>query len=124
MSENETEEDTATQDVTMIQSEKAATTQAEATQEDGEVQYVTSTLEPGSYPDITVKAGIPVVWTIEAPAGTVNGCNYKMFLQDFGEEVTLDEGENVIEFTPTKAGTYSYYCWMGMIQGNISVEGQ
>ena len=124
VSENETEEDTATQDVTMIQSEKAATTQAEATQEDGEVQYVTSTLEPGSYPDITVKAGIPVVWTIEAPTGTVNGCNYKMFLQDFGEEVTLDEGENVIEFTPTKAGTYSYYCWMGMIQGNISVEGQ
>lgn len=47
-----------------------------------------------------------------------------MLLQDFGEEVTLDEGENVIEFTPTKAGTYSYYCWMGMIQGNISVEGQ
>lgn len=65
---------------------------------------------------------IPVVWTIEAPAGTVNGCNYKMLLQDFGEEVTLDEGENVVEFTPTKAGTYSYYCWMGMIRGSISVE--
>lgn len=124
VSEDRTEEDTATQDVTMIRSEKDATTQAETTQEDGEVQYVTSTLEPGSYPDITVKEGIPVVWTIEAPAGTVNGCNYKMLLQDFGEEVTLDEGENVIEFTPTKAGTYSYYCWMGMIQGNISVEAQ
>lgn len=70
----------------------------------------------------TVKAGIPVVWTIEAPAGTVNGCNYKILLQDFGEEITLDEGENVVEFTPTKTGTYPYYCWMGMIRGSISVE--
>ncbi len=122
VSENETEEDTSTQDVMMIQSEKDATTQAETTQEDGEVQYVTSTLEAGSYPDITVKEGIPVVWTIEAPVGTVNGCNYKILLQDFGEEITLDEGENVVEFTPTKTGTYSYYCWMGMIQGNIYVE--
>ena len=122
VSENETEEDTATQDVTMIQSEKGATTQAETTQEDENVQYITSTLEAGSYPDITVKAGIPVVWTIEAPAGTVNGCNYKILLQDFGEEITLDEGENVVEFTPTKTGTYPYYCWMGMIRGSISVE--
>lgn len=32
-----------------------------------------------------------------------------------------DTGENVIEFTPAKAGTVRYSCWMGMIRGNIFV---
>lgn len=117
VSEKKTEEDRR-QEVTMIQSQEDKTTQ----EIDEDVQYVTSTLEAGSYPTITVKAGIPVVWTIEAPAGSVNGCNYKMLLQDFGEEVTLEEGENIVKFTPTEEGNYSYYCWMGMIQGNIIVE--
>lgn len=88
-----------------------------------ETQYITSTLQPGrSYPDITVKAGEPVKWTVEAPDGSVNGCNYKIIQQDLGIEYAFDEGENVIEFTPEKAGTYTYTCWMGMITGKIYVE--
>lgn len=88
-----------------------------------ETQYITSTLQSGrSYPDITVKAGEPVKWTIEAPDGSVNGCNYKIIQQDLGIEYAFDEGENVIEFTPKKAGTYTYTCWMGMITGKIYVE--
>ncbi|MBU5481129.1 urease accessory protein UreH domain-containing protein [Blautia sp. MSJ-19] len=88
-----------------------------------ETQYITSTLQPGrSYPEITVKAGEPVKWTIEAPEGSVNGCNYKIIQQDLGIEYAFDEGENVIEFTPEKAGTYTYTCWMGMITGKIYVE--
>ena len=88
-----------------------------------EIQYITSTLQPGrSYPDITVKAGEPVKWTVEAPDGSVNGCNYKIIQQDMGIEYAFDEGENVIEFTPEKAGTYTYTCWMGMITGKIYVE--
>lgn len=88
-----------------------------------ETQYITSTLQSGrSYPDITVKAGEPVKWTVEAPDGSVNGCNYKIIQQDLGIEYAFDEGENVIEFTPEKAGTYTYTCWMGMITGKIYVE--
>lgn len=88
-----------------------------------EIQYITSTLQPGrSYPDITVKAGEPVKWTVEAPDGSVNGCNYKIIQQDLGIEYAFDEGENVIEFTAEKAGTYTYTCWMGMITGKIYVE--
>lgn len=88
-----------------------------------EIQYITSTLQPGrSYPDITVKAGEPVKWTVEAPDGSVNGCNYKIIQQDLGIEYAFDEGENVIEFTPEKAGIYTYTCWMGMITGKIYVE--
>lgn len=88
-----------------------------------ETQYVTSTLQAGrSYPDITVKAGEPVKWTVEAPDGSINGCNYKIIQQELGIEHAFDEGENVIEFTPEKAGTYTYTCWMGMITGKIYVE--
>lgn len=92
-----------------------------ATEKDG-VQYVSSVLESGKYPDITVKAGEPVEWTIQASKESINGCNYKIFLQDFDQEHVFEEGENVIEFTPVTAGVYTYTCWMGMITGKIYVE--
>ena len=86
------------------------------------VQYVSSTLESGQYPDITVKAGEPVEWTITASEKNINGCNYKILLQDFNQEHTFESGKNVIKFTPEKAGTYTYSCWMGMITGKIYVK--
>ncbi len=85
------------------------------------VQIIRSTLSPGQYPDITVQPGSPVQWIIDAPEGSINGCNYKMFIQDYGIEHTFAEGENIITFTPTQVGTISYSCWMGMIDGNITV---
>ena len=85
------------------------------------VQIVHSTLSSGSYPDITVRKGIPVRWTIEAPEGSINGCNARMLIQNYGIEHTFDSGENVIEFIPEKSGTIRYSCWMGMIHGNIYV---
>ena len=91
-----------------------------AAEKDG-VQYVSSTLRSGQYPDITVKAGEPVKWEIQAPEGSINGCNYKMILQDFSMEYTFENGKNTLEFTPEKAGTYTYTCWMGMITGTIYV---
>lgn len=85
------------------------------------VQVVNSTLSSGKYPDITVQAGIPVRWVIDAPSGSINGCNYKMLLKEYGIEHEFTEGENIIEFTPTRSGTVQYSCWMGMIHGNIFV---
>lgn len=85
------------------------------------VQVVNSTLKSGDYPDITVEAGIPVKWIIDAPEGSVNGCNYSIILNDFNLTYDLHKGENVIEFTPESSGTYVYTCWMGMIRGNITV---
>lgn len=87
---------------------------------DGE-QIVTSTLSPGRYPNITVQAGTPVRWVIDAPEGSINGCNYQMYIQNYGIEYTFQTGENVITFTPTEPGTVQYNCWMGMIHGNIFV---
>lgn len=99
---------------------KEATSGSGAQIKDG-VQLVESTLQPGRYPAISVQASIPVRWTIHAPAGSINGCNYKMILQEYGIEHTFQEGENVIEFTPTDTGSFSYTCWMGMIDGSIDV---
>ena len=85
------------------------------------VQVINSTLNSGRYPNITVQAGIPVKWVIDAPSGSINGCNYKMLLKEYGIEHEFTEGENIIEFTPVKSGTVQYTCWMGMIRGNIFV---
>jgi sulfite exporter TauE/SafE/copper chaperone CopZ/plastocyanin domain-containing protein len=90
------------------------------------VQIVNSTLSGGRYPAITVQQGIPVKWTINAPAGTINGCNNRMIIREYGIEHRFTPGENLIEFTPGRTGKFPYSCWMGMIRSSITVveEGQ
>lgn len=84
-------------------------------------QIVNSTLSSGGYPDITVQTGIPVKWTIDAPQGSINGCNNRMIIPEYNIEYQFKTGENTIEFTPTKSGKFSYSCWMGMIRSSITV---
>jgi sulfite exporter TauE/SafE/copper chaperone CopZ len=84
-------------------------------------QEISSVLEPGRYPDITVVIGVPVRWTIDAPQGSINGCNNRLIVQEYGLEYSFKQGKNVIEFTPNRAGTINYSCWMGMITGTINV---
>ena len=96
-------------------------TKEDALAEEAGIQEVKSVLALGSYPDITVKKGVPVKWTINAPEGSLSGCNYQMIIQDYGIYHTFDFGDNVIEFVPTESGTVRYSCWMGMIQGTINV---
>ncbi|GHU65722.1 heavy metal-associated domain-containing protein [Spirochaetia bacterium] len=85
------------------------------------VQIVNSTLSGGRYPAITVQQGIPVKWTIDAPQGSINGCNNRMIIREYGIEYSFQSGENVIEFMPEKSGRFSYSCWMGMIRSSITV---
>lgn len=88
--------------------------------EDG-VQVINSTLSLRKYPNITVQAGVPVKWIIDAPKGSINGCNNRMLIRDLDIEYTFKTGENVIEFTPEKTGKIRYSCWMGMVRGTITV---
>ena len=88
--------------------------------EDG-VQIVNSTLSSGRYPAITVQAELPVKWIIDAPQGSINGCNNRMFIPEYNIEYQLQTGENIIEFTPTETGTFPFSCWMGMIRSTIKV---
>jgi len=93
---------------------------AKATVSDG-IQIVTTTLDRGIYDPIIVQTGIPVKWTITANDGDLNSCNNKMLIRNYGVEQKLITGENVVEFTPTKAGTINYSCWMGMVGSTITV---
>ncbi|MDR0562119.1 MAG: sulfite exporter TauE/SafE family protein [Spirochaetaceae bacterium] len=85
------------------------------------VQHISSALSAGRYPAITVQQGIPVRWTITAPQGSINGCNNRMIIREYGIEYRFKPGENVIEFTPDKTGKFPYSCWMGMIRSSITV---
>jgi plastocyanin domain-containing protein len=85
------------------------------------VQIVNSTLSSGRYPAITVQAGIPVKWIIEAPQGSINGCNNRMVIREYKIEHKFSLGTNVIEFLPEKPGKFRYSCWMGMIRSTITV---
>ena len=85
------------------------------------IQVVESVLTPGEYPNITVRAGVPVRWTIHAEQNSINGCNYRFYIRDYGIDHAFEPGENIIEFIPEEAGTIPYTCWMGMIRGTIQV---
>lgn len=87
-----------------------------------EVQNISSTLPSSGYPDIVVQKDVPVVWNLKADAENINGCNRTMVISEYGIQVNLKEGDNLITFTPTKSGTFTYSCWMGMQTGRITVE--
>jgi sulfite exporter TauE/SafE len=88
----------------------------------GTVQEVTTSLTKyGRYSPITVKAGVPVKWTIHADEGTINGCNNEIIASAFGIRQKLKVGDTLVEFTPDKPGKYVYSCWMGMIRSTITV---
>ncbi len=107
---------------------QTAAAQAEATNVptgDTGVQEITSELTRSGYPAITVKAGIPVKWTIKAAKNNLNGCNYAIIIPEYNIEKSFEVGDNIIEFTPTRTGTFTYSCWMGMIRSTITVvEGE
>jgi len=86
-----------------------------------DVQIINSTLLPNRYPAITVQQGIPVRWTINAPQGSINGCNNRLIIREYGIQHTFKYGDNVIEFIPEKAGRFAYSCWMSMIRSVITV---
>ena len=87
----------------------------------GDMQYVNSELDFGTYPKITVYSGIPVKWSINVPEEVIDGCNYKMVISTYGITHEFTPGENVIELTPGESGTVQYTCWMGMINGKINI---
>jgi uncharacterized protein len=66
-----------------------------------------------------IKSGIPVKWNVNVQQLT--GCNSELVMNDYGIDVKLKQGLNVIQFTPTKTGTIQFTCGMGMLHGNFIV---
>lgn len=87
----------------------------------GDVQTITTKFSSRSYAPITVQAGVPVKWTIQMDEKDLNSCNEEIQIPEYNVVQDLSAGETVIEFTPTKAGTFPYSCWMGMIRSKITV---
>ena len=86
-----------------------------------DIQEVYSELDWRNYPDITVRAGIPVRWNIHAGEGKITGCNNEMVIAALDLRVPLQEGDNIVEFTAAEPGMIEYTCWMGMLHGTITV---
>lgn len=85
------------------------------------VQLVQSELDWQGYPDITVRAGVPVRWVIHADEEKITGCNNEMVIPALDLRVPLSPGDNIVEFTMNEPGIIPYTCWMGMLNGSITV---
>ena len=88
---------------------------------EGDTQTVEFDLQFDSYADIVVQKDIPVRVVIHADAGRITGCNNEIVSRDFGFDVPILPGDNVIAFTPGEAGEFTYTCWMNMIRNRIRV---
>ncbi len=86
-----------------------------------DIQEVQINITYGKYGDILVQKGKKVKLIINVDKKYLTGCNDTVIIKEFNIKQELKEGENIIEFTPNKIGTYSMNCWMNMIQNNIKV---
>ena len=84
-------------------------------------QEVKINLSYGSYDDVIVQKGVKVRLIINVLEKYLTGCNNVVTINEFNIKKELVVGENIIEFTPDKVGTYSMNCWMNMITNNIKV---
>jgi uncharacterized protein len=67
-----------------------------------------------------LKKDVPVKWIIDGTKAS--GCTNSIVSRDLGIDEDIRPGENIIEFTPNKVGTFGFSCWMGMVRGNFIVE--
>ncbi len=87
----------------------------------GNVQRITTRLNLGKYPSITVQKGIPLRWNMKAKTQDINICNGILMIPEYHIIKKLHTGDNIIEFKPEASGNIIYRCWMGMKKNNIKV---
>jgi len=88
----------------------------------GGKQTVKLTMQGSTYnPDpVKLKKGVPAV--LDVDTNSVRGCYRGIQIPAFNVRKIVTESDNKIEFTPDKAGTFGFSCFMGMGQGQIVVE--
>jgi len=88
----------------------------------GDIQQINMTVTASGWtPDTFVlKKGVPVQWNIDVKQLT--SCNKEIIAQAYNLDIKLKPGLNTVSFTPTKEGTVSWSCWMGMIPGSFIVK--
>ena len=87
-----------------------------------EKQVVTVTMQGSTYmPNpIRLKKGVPAVLNVDT--NSVRGCYRAIQIPTFNVRKVVSASDNKIEFTPDKAGTFGFSCYMGMGRGQIVVE--
>jgi plastocyanin len=70
--------------------------------------------------EIRVKQGTKV--RIVADPSTLTGCMTTVNIDGYGISKYIGAGDNIIEFTADKAGTFPIHCNMGMGNGKLIVE--
>ncbi len=88
--------------------------------EDG-VQIIRMTQSASGYSpnNFTIKAGIPSKWIIDAK--DPNACSGAVTSSKLGIRKVLQQGENIIEFTPKETGDVTFSCLMGMYRGQFII---
>ena len=86
-----------------------------------ETQIVKLSVENGNYviTPSQLKKDVPV--RIEADVSTMPGCSKAVVISAFNAGKNLKDGDNALEFTPNKAGTFNIACAMNMYQGTFTV---
>ncbi len=86
-----------------------------------EIQIVKLSVENGQYimSPSTLKKDVPV--RIEADMSKMPGCSKSIVIPTFNVRKSLSESDNIIEFTPNKAGTFNIACSMNMYKGTFTV---
>jgi plastocyanin domain-containing protein len=94
---------------------------AAETNESG-VQEIKVTVRGGYSPDvIVVKSGVPV--RLNFYRDETSSCSEQVIFGDFGIAKELPAYKTTpIEFTPEKAGEYTFACGMNMLRGKLIVE--
>ena len=85
------------------------------------VQVIKAWVESSEYKfsQSEFKKGVPV--RLEFDMNRVYGCSRSIVIPQFGISKLISESDNVIEFTPDKAGTFNIACSMNMYRGTFTV---
>lgn len=67
-----------------------------------------------------LKKGVPV--RLVADVANMPGCSKGFKIPEFGVTKSIRAGDNIVEFTPDKTGTFSIACFMNMYTGTFSVS--
>jgi len=68
---------------------------------------------------LTVEVGKPVKWIVDGTKSI--GCTQYLISPELGISKKLAKGENIIEFTPQKKGSFRFQCSMNMVSGTMNV---
>lgn len=91
-----------------------------ATVRDDEQVLITEFTDEKFY-NVAFKEGIPVKWIINVDKKYVGECTATIMIEEYGVKVELNEGENIIKFTPKEARNVTYSSWCGMLSGVITI---